>query len=110
MVQPKEVVKEVEETPSRQAGRGEPEPVEAVPEPALQSKPKLTSLAPPKLETRSALKNKPMDIDAPRLSSRQKQQFQDVTSKKLDSKAFADANMPKLDTSNLRTPALWRPT
>ena len=74
----------------------------APPEPALVSKKKLTSLKPPTLASKPVLQNKPMDIDAPRLSQAQQKHFNDVTSRKLDSKAFADASMPKLDTSNLR--------
>lgn len=86
-----------------QVAEAKPEPV--APEPTLQSKPKLTSLKPPKLDTRPTLTSKPMDIDAPKLSQAQQKQFREVTNKSLDSKAFADANMPKLDTSNLRNPS-----
>ena len=81
----------------------EVKPVEVTPpEPVLKSKKKLTSLKPPTLASKPVLQSKPMDIDAPRLTQAQQKQFRDVTSKSLDSKAFADANMPKLDTSNLR--------
>jgi len=104
IVQPQEAKKEtvVEEVKPEEPKLAEAQPEVKPPEPILQSKPKLTSLAPPKLDTRPILKNKPMEIDAPRLTQAQQKQFQDVTSRKLDNKAFADASMPALDTSNLR--------
>jgi len=98
-----EAAKPVEEVAAAEPKAEEAKPAEVKPpEPALKSKKKLTSLKPPTLASRPTLKNKPMDIDAPRLSQAQQKQFRDVTNKSLDSKAFADVNMPKLDTSNLR--------
>jgi TonB family protein len=98
-----EPAKQVEEVAAAEPKVEEAKPAEVKPpEPALKSKKKLTSLKPPTLASRPTLKNKPMDIDAPRLSQAQQKQFRDVTNKSLDSKAFADVNMPKLDTSNLR--------
>ena len=103
-IKPETKVEEVklEEVKPEEPKLAETQPVVKAPEPTLQSKPKLRSLAPPKLETRPTLKNKPMDIAAPRLTQAQQKQFQNVTSRKLDSKAFADASMPSLNTDNLR--------
>ncbi len=92
----------VEEVKPEEPKLAETQPVIKPPEPTLQSKPKLRSLAAPKLETRPTLQNKPMDIAAPRLTQAQQRQFRDVTGRKLDSKAFADVSVPKLNTDNLR--------
>ena len=96
--EPKPEVKPAEAQP--EVKPAEPEPVPA--EPALKSKPKLESLAPPKLDTRPMLQNKPMDVAAPKLSQQQQQQFRDATSRKLEGRNFADATVPNLDTRNLR--------
>lgn len=104
VVQPEEIAKAepAPETKPTEVEEVKPEPEPVMPEPMLQSKPKLTSLAPPKLDTRPMLQNKPMDVTAPKLTQAQQRQFQDVTSRKLEGKSFADAAVPNLDTSNLR--------
>lgn len=106
VVKPEEIAK-AEPKPETKPAEAQPEakpaePEPAAPEPALQSKPKLRSLAPPKLDTRPMLNNKPMDVAAPKLSASQQEQFRDVTSRKLEGKSFAEAAVPDLDTRNLR--------
>ena len=76
-----------------------PEP--PVPEPALKSRPRLQSL--PKLATRPILKSRKMaDLDAPQLTPAQRRELQKVQAHRLESKQFADAAMPAIDTGNLR--------
>ncbi len=82
-----------------------PEPELAEPQPTLQSKPMLQPRKMPKLDTRSVLKPKTLDVAAPTLTPEQQRQFVDVTARKLDSKKFAEAAVPNLDTSNLRNAA-----
>ena len=102
----------VEETAPVEQKVEEPEPVETkepeapTPQPTLQSKPMLQSRTMPKLDTRSVLKPKTLtEIEAPTLSAEQQRQFVDVTARRLDSKKFAEAAVPDLDTSNLRNAA-----
>jgi len=82
------------------------EPDVPVPQPTLQSKPMLKPRTMPKLDTRSVLKPKTLtDIAAPQLTAAQQRQFVDTTARRLDSKKFAEAVVPNLNTDNLRNAA-----
>jgi TonB family protein len=103
--EPEKVVEQTvqEEAKPEQVAEAKPkEPEYKMAEPTLKSK---TRLQPRKagIETRSMLKPKKMaDIDAPKLSAKQRQQFSEITTKSLDNKRFKDPKGPGIDTSNLR--------
>jgi TonB family protein len=99
---PKPVLEETT-TPEVEQPVAEKAPEPEAPEPVLKSRPMLETR--PRIATRSVLQSKPaLDVSAPTLSAEQREQFRQTTSRRLDSRTFADAT-PSIDTSNLRNPS-----